>query len=236
VRLAALLSGGKDSTYSIYIARQYGWEVSDAVILLTDADSYMFQRPNTREAVKIAEAMGLKLHVKHTEGVEEDELQDMKEALSIPEIDGVLVGAVESDYQWARVQRICHELGIRTFAPLWRKDQEMLVRDMVSAGFRIMIVSVSAYGLGEEWLGRIIDERAIENLVELREKYGINVGGEGGEYETTVIGGPGFAHDFEAVIKERHWHRDSGWVEVKLIPNSALLHKQFYKLWCHTFW
>ena len=220
MRLAALLSGGKDSTYSIYIARQYGWDVTDAVILVTDADSYMFQRPNTREAVKIAESMGLKVHLKETEGREEEELEDMKDALRIDGIEGVLVGAVESDYQWARVHRICHELSIRTFAPLWRKDQEMLVRDMVSAGFKIMIGSVSAYGLGEEWLGRIMDEKAIDELVKLREKYGINVGGEGGEYETTVIDGPGFEYGFDAVIREKHWHRDSGWVDVQLIPNS----------------
>ena len=217
MRLAALLSGGKDSTYLVYMARQYGWEVTDAVILLTDADSYMFQRPNTREAVKIAESMGLEPHVRHTEGREEEELEDMKEALMIEDIDGAIVGAVESDYQWARVQRICHELGIRTFAPLWRKDQEMLVRDMVSAGFEIMVVSVSAYGLGEEWLGRTLDDRAIDELVELREKYGINVGGEGGEYETTVLDGPGFSYGFEAKITEKHWHRDSGWVDIELI-------------------
>ncbi len=220
MRLAALLSGGKDSTYSVYIARQYGWEVTNAVILITDVDSYMFQRPNTKEAVKIAESLGLKAHVKYTEGKEEEELEDLKEALSGFDVDGVLVGAVESDYQWARVQRVCHDLNLRTFAPLWRKDQEMLVRDMVSAGFKIMVVSVSAYGLGEEWLGRILDESAIDELVHLREKYGINVGGEGGEYETTVIDGPGFAYGFNAEIRERHWHRDSGWVELELIPNS----------------
>ncbi len=218
MRLAALLSGGKDSTYSVYIAQQYGWDVSDAVVLMTDADSYMFQRPNTGEAVKIGDAMGLDVHTKYTEGREEDELEDLKDALSGPDVDGVLVGAVESDYQWARVQRVCHELGLRTFAPLWRKSQEMLVRDMLSAGFRIMVVSVSAYGLGEEWLGRILDEGAIDELVELRERYGINVGGEGGEYETTVLDGPNFKHGFRAEIKNRVWKRDHGWIEVNLTP------------------
>ncbi len=220
MRLAALLSGGKDSTYSVYLAQKEGHEVRDAVIFIPETDSYMFHRPNAGEAVKIAEAMGLNPIIRHTKGIKEEELEDLKDALASLDAEGVIAGAIESKYQFERVKRVCESLGLAVYTPLWHRDQTEIMREMISDGFEIMVVSVSAYGLGEEWLGRIIDEKAVEELKKVEEKYRINVSGEGGEYETIVLDGPNFRYGFQAEIKHRVWKRDHGWIEVELIPNS----------------
>lgn len=220
MRLAALLSGGKDSTYSVYLAQREGHEVSDAVILIPDTDSYMFHRPNAAQAVKIAEAMGLRPVVKNTKGIKEEELEDLRAALASLNIDGVIAGAIRSKYQFERVKRICESLGLGVYTPLWHRDEMEVMREMLGEGFEIMVVSVSAYGLDEHWLGRIMDENAIEELKALEEKYRINPSGEGGEYETIVLDGPNFRYGFRAEIKRREWKRDHGWIDVELIPNS----------------
>ncbi len=49
-----------------------------------------------------------------------------------------------------------------------------------------------AYGLDESWLGRKIDDKAIDELVEINKKVGINLAFEGGEAETLAVDGPIF--------------------------------------------
>ncbi len=216
MKLVSLLSGGKDSTYSTYLAQREGYEVRDAIIFVPETDSYMFHRPNASQAVKIAEAMGLKPILWKTKGIKEMELEDLKKALESVDADGVIAGAIASKYQFERVKRICDSLGLETYTPLWGRNQVEIMREMISEGFKIMVVSVSAYGLGEEWLGRIIDENALNELIEIEGKYRINVSGEGGEYETMVIDGPNFSRPLRYEIVKKVWKRDYGWIEVNL--------------------
>ena len=66
------------------------------------------------------------------------------------------------------------------------------MRKIVSLGFKIMICGVAAWGLDESWLGRIIDDECIDELVKLNEKYYVDIAFEGGEAETLAIDGPIF--------------------------------------------
>ena len=218
MKLAALFSGGKDSAFAIYIAQQYGWEITHLVTLVSKSqESYMFHVPNIHLVDSLAEAMDIPLIKHETAGEKEEELEDLKDALSIPGIDGVLTGAIASDYQWSRINRVCHHLNLRVFSPLWRKDHAMLVKDMIDAGFEIMIVGVYAHGLGEEWLGRILDRDAFGELLALKEKYGISPAGEGGEFETLVLDAPHFKKRLAVERMEKEWHRDSGSVRVERV-------------------
>ena len=62
MRLAALFSGGKDSTYAIHLAQQRGWEVSRLVsILPQDPASMLYHVPNLHLVPLLAEAMGIPL-------------------------------------------------------------------------------------------------------------------------------------------------------------------------------
>ena len=58
------------------------------------------------------------------------------------------VGAIESQYQASRVQKICDSLGLKVYAPLWHRDPEELLNEM-SKVLDIRIVQVSADGLDE---------------------------------------------------------------------------------------
>ena len=61
----------------------------------------------------------------------------------------------------------------------------------------MVISGVFAYPLDEKWLGKQIDTKIIEKLVELQQKYGISPSGEGGEIETTVLDAPLFKNKIE---------------------------------------
>ncbi len=194
MRLASLFSGGKDSTFSTFLMAQNGFEIAVLVSArVTGGDSWMFHIPREGRR-ELARKMGVPLFEFETKGKKEEELEDLKRALKMVKemygIEGVVSGAIESEYQREKVERICYELGLKHFAPLWGKDPKKIMREMLDAGFKAKIVSVSALGLDESWVGREINEETIEELVRLHERYGIHISGEGGEYETSVIDGP----------------------------------------------
>ena len=223
MRVAALFSGGKDSVFAVYIAQQYGWDVFPLVTLLPEKqDSWMFHSINIHLTELLAQAIDIPLVKKSTKGEKEKELVDLKNLLQDLEIDGVISGAIASEYQRTRIEKICDELGIKSFNPLWHKNQELLLRDQVKAGFHIIIVGVFAAGFDETWLGKTIDEQTIDALVSLHEKYKINIAGEGGEFETLVLSGPLFSQKLVIDESLKEWNRDNGIFQVK----SAHLEKR----------
>lgn len=210
MNVAALLSGGKDSLYATYIAAMYGWSITHAVTIRGRRLSWMYHTDNIHLAGGIAEILDLPLTVRDTASEKERELDDLQQALSGLPIDGVVSGAVASEYQRTRIERVCHRLGIKSFTPLWHKDGEQLLRDMVNAGFDITIVAVAAEGLGEAWLDRRIDSEAIDDLVVLHDRYGIHVAGEGGEYETLVLDCPLYSRRLHIQESEARWDGSRG--------------------------
>jgi diphthine-ammonia ligase len=216
MKVAALFSGGKDSVFAVYITQQYGWEVSHLVTLLPEKpDSWMFHSINIQLTDLLAKALGIPLVKRTTNGEKETELSDLKQLLQGLEIDGVISGAIASEYQRTRIEKICDELGIKSFTPLWHKNQELLLRDQIKAGFHIIVVGVFAQGFDESWLGKTIDEETIDALVTLNKKNGVNIAGEGGEFETLVLYGPLFSQNLIIDESIKEWKRDSGVFQVK---------------------
>jgi len=216
MNVAALFSGGKDSAYAIYLAQKAGLNVTHIVSIFPEKkDSYMFHSINIHLTELLAEAMNIAFIKKETHGEKESELDDLKNVLKNLEIDGVVSGAIASEYQNNRIQKICEELGIKSFSPLWGKKQDEILKEIINAGFEIIIVGVFADGLDESWLGRKIDKKTIDELVKIREKYLINEAGEGGEFETLVTGGPIFNKRLFLDETTNEWKRDHGVLKVK---------------------
>lgn len=208
MRLAALLSGGKDSTYSAYLMKKEGHEIKYIVSLVSEnPESYMFHVPNVHLVKDIAQLMGISFIQKLTKGEKEKELEDIKAALSgiKGEIDGIVTGAVASKYQKFRIDRICDELGLKSLAPLWQRDPETVAKEMVKAGFEVIITSVSAPPMDRSWLGRRYDEYCIRDLVKLNKSYGIHILGEGGEFESLVLNCPMFSKKIIVAESEKVW-------------------------------
>jgi len=191
VNLASLFSGGKDSTFAMYLMEQQGHTVDYLVsIIPSNPDSWLFHTPNLHLLPLQARAMEKYLVSIESDGTEKGDLFALKEILSDLDVDGVVTGAIASDYQWGRINGVCEDLGIRVFSPLWRKNELMVLREEIDAGIRSIIVSVSAEGLDSSYLGREINSDLANLFFALWNRYGVNVSGEGGEYETFVIDSP----------------------------------------------
>ena len=214
MKLAALISGGKDSSFAIYKALQEGHVVTDLVTIKTaNEDSYMFHSANIHLTGLIAQACGIPLTSQVSTGEKEKELEDLKKALSPLKVEGVAVGAIESEYQASRVRRICDELGLEMYAPLWHKDPESLLFEMIGY-MDIIMVKVAAGGMDESWLGRSFDQKMIADLKELHRKYRVHLAGEGGEYETLVLNMPYYSKKIKLIETKKMWMGDHGVLKV----------------------
>ncbi|MBC7085962.1 MAG: TIGR00289 family protein [Methanomethylovorans sp.] len=195
LKLGVLFSSGKDSNYALYVMQQQNYAIQCLITIKSiNPDSYMFHTPNIDLARLQAEAMGIPLIEQFTRGEKEKELEDLKQAILRAKqefgIEGVVSGALYSNYQRERIEKVCDELGLKVFSPLWHTDQEKEMRQLLALGFRFIFSSVAAYGLDSKWTGRIITEDDIDKLVKLNKKLGLNVAGEGGEFESFVVDAP----------------------------------------------
>jgi ABC transporter with metal-binding/Fe-S-binding domain ATP-binding protein len=215
MRLACLFSGGKDSTYSAYLMEQAGHDVVCLVTVIpADPHSWVFHTLNLEHLPEMAKALGKDLIAVPSSGEEGSDLLALQGALEGLDVEGVVTGAIASDYQWDRINGVCETLGLKVFSPLWRKDQGMLMQDMLAAGIKAMVVGVFADGLGEDWLGRMLDEKALQELSTISRSKGINLSGEGGEYETLVLDSPMHASALLPQDSQKVFHRDSGHLRI----------------------
>ncbi len=219
MKLGVLFSGGKDSTLALHYAAKKAEVLCLITLCSENKESYMFHTPNIKLTKLQAEALNLPLIDRVTEGKPEKELRDLKEAITQAikdfNIEGLVTGAVESVYQASRIQQICNLLGIWCVNPLWKKNQKLLLEEVVTKGFVTVISGVFAYPLDRKWLGKKIDEAMIEQLVALSEDYGLSPSGEGGEIETTVLDAPLFKSKLEILDSEIEAQGNSGVYKIK---------------------
>jgi ABC transporter with metal-binding/Fe-S-binding domain ATP-binding protein len=221
MRVAVLASGGKDSTYASWWAQMQGWSLEALITVKIEGDdSMMFQLQNTEVTEYQADSIGTKWIQVISSGVENDEIDELENAIRSSignEIDALVVGALRSDYQKTRIERMCEKLGIISFCPMWHHDPELHMNSLVNHGFDVRIISVSSEGLDESWLGRKITRESLDELIQLSRKYRFNLDGEGGEFETITLNAPHFK-------KSIHCEGEISWDGVRGAWNITKIH------------
>ena len=167
-----------------------------------ELDSYMYQSVGHDAIESIAKCFDLPLYRRPIKGTPknlnydyvptvEDEVEDLYELLKtiqqdFPDALGVSSGAIHSNYQKNRVEEICGRLGLISIAYLWGREQGALLEEMIASGLQAVLIKTAVIGLGSVDLGRSLAEMR-DKLFDLREKYQINVCGEGGEFESLTL-------------------------------------------------
>ncbi|XP_075783129.1 diphthine--ammonia ligase isoform X3 [Pelodiscus sinensis] len=183
------------------------WRSAAGTPATDELDSYMYQTVGHHAIDLYAEAMDLPLYRHTIKGTsvdtgrvyticEGDEVEDLYHLLKLVKdkeaVEGVSVGAILSDYQRVRVENVCKRLNLQSLAYLWRRNQEVLLKEMISSHIQAIIIKVAAFGLDpDKHLGKTLDQME-PYLLELSKKYEVHVCGEGGEYETFTLDCPLF--------------------------------------------
>ncbi|GJN93906.1 hypothetical protein Rhopal_006965-T1 [Rhodotorula paludigena] len=227
MKCVGLLSGGKDSVYTLHHCLARGHLPVALASLVPplgqdELDSFMFQTVGSSGLATLASALDLPLythtiagtainqraeygsrkgkarehHPANADNDDRDETEDLFQLLqkvkaAHPDVEGVSVGAILSNYQRVRVEHVCARLGLTPLAWLWERDQKELLAEMVDAGMECVLVKVAGAGLGVQHLGKTLAEMQ-PTLHRLNEQYETHVCGEGGEYETFTVDSPLF--------------------------------------------
>ncbi|XP_048734768.2 uncharacterized protein LOC125650470 [Ostrea edulis] len=232
MKVVALVSGGKDSCYNMMQCVSEGHQIIALANLKPDKkdelDSYMFQTVGHHGIDLYAEAVGLPLYRHTIQGsskaigkdymvTENDEVEDLFQLLRLIkeecEIEAVSVGAILSDYQRVRVENVCQRLGLTPLAYLWRRDQEELLKEMIDSQLKAVLIKVASLGLEPKHLGQTLAEMH-PHLMKMKDKYQLNVCGEGGEYETFTLDCPLFRKSIVLDEMETIIHSDDAFAPV----------------------
>ncbi|MDH5481979.1 MAG: TIGR00289 family protein [Candidatus Bathyarchaeota archaeon] len=212
MRLAVLATGGKDSTLALHRVLKKSYDVEYLVCMVPlSEDSWMFHYPNICLIDLFAEAVGIPLVKAETAGIKEKEVGDLKRLIGTLDVEGIVSGAIASNYQKTRIERICKQLKLKCITPLWHENPQGMLSEILDLNFEAIITGVYAHGFSREWLGRKIDDAAVADLIELNKQYGVSLVGEGGEYETLVLDTLFFKRRIKVVEAEKIWKGESGY-------------------------
>lgn len=182
-------SGGKDSYLALLKAKEQGLDIQ-YLLNFTGHDGRGISHGISYQLLKQqAGALGIPL-------VTEQVSWESYEAGFIKAVTGLkkegITGGVFGDInivghrEW--VEEKCGSLGITARFPLWARAEEDVLKELLSCGAQLIIVSIDEKVLPGEWLGKKVDQSFITACQEA----GISPCGENGEYHTMVVGGPLF--------------------------------------------
>lgn len=178
---------------------------------VNELDSFMYQTVGSEAVRGIAECLGVPIFIRTIEGDQKrpdldyvetagDEveslyllLQEAVEALRLEHVavEAVSSGAILSTYQKNRVENVCGRLGLVSLAYMWQREQPELLAEMIESGLTAILIKVACMGLDGRHVGKTLGQLQ-PYLLRMKDEYGVNVCGEGGEYETFVLDAPIF--------------------------------------------
>jgi uncharacterized protein (TIGR00290 family) len=194
---ASLFSGGKDSIYAIYLAEKQGYKVDHLICLLPSLPWPSPHAANAQCLSVLAESMKKHLTIidlrQNTEGL----VQELKRL----KVDALIAGDIASEPHVAYFKKICDSAGVSLLEPLLGMDTLVLLHEMLSLGFKAIIVGVDVRFLEEKWLGFVLSARTVDLF--LCQNRNIDPLGENGEYHTIVTECPLYSKPFTPAISER---------------------------------
>jgi ABC transporter with metal-binding/Fe-S-binding domain ATP-binding protein len=220
MKLASLFSGGKDSTYAIYVVQKQGHDIACLLSVFPNSDeSHLLHHPNMAWTKLQSESMNIPQLLISSDSDNTDEelskleilLQKAKEQF---DIEGVVHGGIKSNFQKDKFETLCSKLNLIVVAPLWGIESQQYMNDLLDSKFEFIMTVISSDGLDDSWLGKLISKSDIDILKRLSQKFGFNLNFEGGEAETFVINCPLFKNSIKINKFEKIWDGYRGRFEI----------------------
>ena len=175
MKLGSLFSGGKDSTYAIYLAQKQGHQVACLLSIFTKSEeSHLLHYPNIQWTKLQSQSMNIPQLIINSESNEtDDELFALEELLQNAKdqfhIEGLVHGGIKSQFQKEKFESLCSKLDLVAITPLWNTEPEQYMNDLLNSNFVFIMITVSSDGLDDTWLGKEIKKSDIDTS--LRETF-----------------------------------------------------------------
>jgi len=184
-------SSGKDSCLALYRAMRSGIKIRYLMNFISREYQRVAFHGAPAELVDFqSQALGIPLLQRETtkdnyEAVFRKTLSELKEKNIHQLVRGDIFLLDLKDW----VETVCSSEGIGVISPIWGAQGESLLREFVSLGFKAVLTSAQAEKLDKNWVGRLIDEKFIEDLKRIPN---VDLCGENGEFHSFVYDGPIF--------------------------------------------
>lgn len=201
-------SGGKDACLACYRVMSAGTDINVLMNMTSRGTGRCCFHGIQDDLMKMqSDLIGIPM-VRHAvaDDMKEYEAEFKAAVNGIGGVTAMVFGDIYLDEHKDWVERVCGDIGVRAFEPLWNQDPDKLVREFIDAGFKAVIVSCHAGKMGRQYAGRVLDHDLIDEL----EGLGVCPCGENGEFHTLVVDGPVFSGSIEiekaeVVLKQGFW-------------------------------
>lgn len=218
MKIAALFSGGKDSTYSIHKAQKDHEVKCLLTVSPSSVESELLHYPNINLTKLQAESMNIPQLYAESNYDTQNQIDTLKKLLhtAIDEysIEGIVHGGILSEFQKKHFDDLCSTYDLALISPIWNNNAKQYMKSLIDSNFHFMLTSVTCDGLDDSWLGVDITKLELEKLELLSEKFGFNLNFEGGEAETLVTDCPLFSYPLLITNSRKIWDGYRGRFEI----------------------
>lgn len=189
-------SGGKDASFALY---QYSNHYNTTIDKLLTNFSSEYRRVSmhgVHESLMEAQAKSIGITLEKvflptnpTMADYESSMLDTFKELKEQGINQMIFGDIFLEDLKLYREKLLKPSGIHPIFPLWQQNTTDLIYEFIELGFKAMIICLNNNLLGEEFAGRVIDKKLIEDLPS-----NIDPCGENGEFHTFVFDGPIFKY------------------------------------------
>lgn len=215
MKVVASWSGGKDSAYAYYLAKQQGHQVLSLLTMMMSEEKSNFHMIPTGILDAQAQAIGVPLLKKTTSAVNyEADFKAVLTEFKNKGAEGLVTGDIYevAGHEEGWLGRICREVGLVPVKPLWMGDTKQIYLDYLKTGFKATVVRTNKV-LSLDWLGRVLDRQFYDDILALGD---VDACGEGGEYHTVITDGLGFRQKVELLATEKkRLDNGFGYLEIK---------------------
>jgi uncharacterized protein (TIGR00290 family) len=215
LKVAVAWSGGKDSCLACYKTIKEGYKISNLLVMMADESTSNFHLINSNLLDDQSDAIGIPIIKQITSpDTYENNFRNALLELKNRGIEGLVTGDVfdVSLHEPGWLDRICSEVGLTPVRPLWHFDTKKILIEFINEGFKAIVVRVKNSVLGLDWLGREINQKFFNDLLQLGT---IDPCGEHGEFHSLVIDGPIFKNRIEISESKKTTLNGYGRLEIK---------------------
>lgn len=213
MRVFVSWSGGKDSCLALHRALKIGLQV-EFLFNMLDEDGLRSRGHGLKKEIIETQSKALGIPIVYGNASWEDyevEFKRVMKTLKEKGIEGGVFGDIDLQEHRNWVERVCGEVGLKAFEPLWNQKYETLLTEFIQSGFEATVVSAKADLINENWIGHLLNWAFIDYL----KKQNIDLCGEDGEYHTITINGPIFQRRIEIVVSKKVMKADRWFLEIE---------------------
>jgi diphthine-ammonia ligase len=207
MKVVCLWSGGKDSCFAYYKAKQLGYDVVTLLNFIHSDNEKVLSHGFCSDLILLqAENIGVPVvqEIMPKDKYRENFKRLIYQMKEEHEIQGIVFGDIFLQEHKDWIDKICAELEVKAIMPLWGVDTGVLIKEFIEEGFKSIIIAVKKELLEEKFLGCRLDEKFIKNL-----DPEIDPCAERGEFHTFVYDGPVFKKAVEfstgkKVLQDKH--------------------------------